>query len=229
MKSIILSLSIIGAIFMACTPEASHPTYTGETDPSVKKEFNQTVARSEVGFSQSYRATYTNFSDPDPLFRQAQSLMGSSSSKQWLKLSTDLKPLIEELDSKGKSMEVQLLCLMMIDRYFLPVVGDVPRSGSDEFYSRFAWFFEKLIEHKGIDLDIMTDAFLALKEYLVPSKANQYSKYLIETAKRDIESSDKRLNNVQDDEQAFGEVSKRMAETIKKEAEYTLAKLDQRQ
>ena len=59
----------------------------------------------------------------------------------------------------------------------------------------------------------------------MPSKANQYSKYLIETAKRDIESSNERLNNVQDDEQAFGEVSKRMAETIKKEAEYTLSKL----
>lgn len=214
---------------MACTPEASQPTYTGETDPSVKKEFNQTVARSEVGFSKSYRATYTNFSDPDPLFREAQSLMGSSSAGQWMKLSSDVKPLIEELDSKGKSMEVQLLCLMMIDRFFLPSVGDIPRSESDEFYGQFAWFYEKLIEHEGIDLDIMTDAFLALNEYLSPSKAKQYSKYLIETAKRDIEASNERLNNVQDDEQAFGGVSIRMSETIKKEAEYTLTKLNQLQ
>lgn len=227
MKSVLITFSIIGVLLSACTPEASHPTYTGETDPSVKREFNQTVAHSKAGFSQSYRATYSDYSDPDPMFREAQRLMGSGSAGQWMKLSSDMKTLIEELHSKGKSREVQLLCLMMIDRFFLPQVGDIPRSESDEFYGRFAWFFEKLIENKGVDLDIMTNAFLALRNHMEPTKNTSYSSYLIATANHDLEVSKDRLGNIQDDEQAFGEVSKRAFEQIKAEAEYTLSKLRQ--
>lgn len=221
-------LSFLGLVilFTACTPEVSQPAYSGEKDSAVIKEFNQAVASSEAGFSKSYRASLTSYQEPDPLFYEAQNLIRYRNNAEWVELSEKVKPYVEKLAEKGRHAEVQLLCLMVIDKVLLP---NLETTSVAEYGHQLDYFLETLVNNKGVDLDIMTKALLQLKNVIDPSKIDAYSSYLKDNAERDLAQAKEKLANLKNDEYSYSSVSRRYYEQVISEASFTLLKLDQMQ
>ncbi len=160
------------------------------------------------------------------MFYEAQNLIRYRNNAEWVELSEKVKPYVEKLAEKGRHAEVQLLCLMVIDKVLLP---NLETTSVAEYGHQLDYFLETLVNNKGVDLDIMTKALLQLKNVIDPSKIDAYSSYLKDNAERDLAQAKEKLANLKNDEYSYSSVSRRYYEQVISEASFTLLKLDQMQ
>ncbi len=94
----------------------------------------------------------------------------------------------EKLDSirtewemeRNHTLDVQGFCYQMIDHYLLHTAMNEIVAQAMEYY------MDALLTHRGVDLDVMTRAALALHGLTPPDKWDRYRNYILEQAREDL-------------------------------------------
>lgn len=216
-------LIAIALLVFSCSQEISHPGYSGEADPEVIRDFNRTVAQSETGFSKSYRASQASARQIVPEFYEAQQIFRKYGKEQWLTMSAELKPYLSQLSSQERLMETQLLALMMVDKYLLPIRTFSDQAQQQQYVMELTFYLDLLVENHAIDLDVLTNTVLQLRQYRQDDNIKKATNYIVTMAKQDWQQAKEKLSSLNpEEEKSFYEVSKRHFEQVLAEAEYAV-------